>query len=50
MTPVRGPRGKVVHVSFDLKRSLCGRKVSGWIIEPDACITCLTCHTASTTN
>ena len=50
MTPVRSKRSHLVHVSADLKRTLCGRAVKAWIIEPDQAVTCLTCHIASTTN
>jgi hypothetical protein len=50
VTPIRSRRSHMVHVSWDLKRTLCGRPVKAWIVEPDAPVTCLTCHISSTTN
>jgi hypothetical protein len=41
--PVRGPRGRFVHLTVDLRRSLCGRKVDGWRVDPDTGPECLTC-------
>jgi hypothetical protein len=45
MTRVRGKRGKLVHATTDLRRSLCNRKVDGFIVEPDSDITCDVCLT-----
>lgn len=42
-TPVRGPRGRFVHLTVDLRRSLCGRKVDGWRVDVDGGPECLTC-------
>lgn len=43
MTPVRGPRGRCVHLTADLRTTLCGRKVERWRIEPDQPPTCVKC-------
>jgi hypothetical protein len=43
MTRIRARRGELVHVTLDLRRSLCGRRCDGWRVEPDADITCDTC-------
>ena len=50
MTNVRSKRSHLVHVTADLRKTLCGRKADGWLIEPDQAVTCLICHIASTTN
>jgi hypothetical protein len=43
MTRVRSRRSSVVHVSTDLRRTFCNRKVDAWVIEPDNDITCERC-------
>lgn len=43
MTPVRGKRGRLIHLSADLRKTLCGRRVEGWIVEPDTNATCSVC-------
>ena len=43
MTPVRPRRGRLVHYSADLRKTLCGRPMKGWTVAPDESATCLTC-------
>lgn len=50
MTPVRSIRGKVIHLTADVRRTMCGKKCDGWIIEADAVETCLVCHRNARTN
>lgn len=51
MTPVRSKRGKDVHASYDLRRTVgCNKKCDGWIVEPDKLLTCPLCIEATTTN
>ncbi len=50
MTPVRSKRSHVVHLSADLRRTMCGKRCDGWLVEPDQAETCLVCHTNARTN
>lgn len=50
MTPVRSRKGVVIHLTADLRRTMCGRKADGWIVEPDAVETCIKCHVNTRTN
>jgi hypothetical protein len=50
MTPVRSRRGALIHLTADLRRTMCGRKADGWVVEPDAVETCIVCHANARTN
>jgi hypothetical protein len=43
VTPVRSKRSRTIHATGDLRRSYCGRKVDGWLVEPDTAVTCSSC-------
>lgn len=43
MTPIRPKRGGLVHLSADLRKTLCGRKAEGWKLAPDELLTCSQC-------
>ena len=43
MTPVRSKRSDLVHASYDLRRTGCGRKCDGWAVAPDQAVTCVAC-------
>lgn len=52
MTPVRGPRGRLSHVTEDVRRTLCGKPCDAWIVldfrpedQPDQ-VTCQWCRDA----
>jgi len=50
MTRVRSKRSDVIHLTHDNRRSLCNRKVDGWIVEPDTAVTCSRCRDAAEFN
>lgn len=43
MTLIRSRRCRVIHVSSDLRKTLCNRSCSGWVLEPDTAADCLQC-------
>ena len=44
LTPVRSKRGAVIHLTADMRETMCRRSCDGWILEPDAVETCMRCH------
>jgi hypothetical protein len=57
MTPVRSKRGRYVHATNDLRRTICSKPCDAWICETaewkDLCKTdeaCPTCVEMTTTN
>jgi len=45
LTPVKGRRGRHVHITQNLRMALCGIKVDGFIVTPDEPTTCPRCVT-----
>ena len=49
-TPVRSRHGVLTHATYDCRKSLCGKRVDGWIVGSDAIVTCRKCHEAVSFN
>ena len=49
MTPVRTKRSKWIHVTHDLRITLCNKRCDGWIVS-DRKVDCPLCLDAATTN
>lgn len=42
-TPIRARTGRVIHCTWDLRKTGCGRKCDGYLVEPDTAIDCEKC-------
>jgi hypothetical protein len=43
MTPIRARRGRVIHATWDLRKTGCKRPCDGYVVEPDTAIDCEKC-------
>lgn len=50
MTRVRSRRSSMIHLTLDLRRTLCNRVLKGWLVEPDTAVTCSACRDAAEFN
>lgn len=43
MTFVRARKSRVIHATWDLRRTACNRSCDGFVVEPDTAVTCSRC-------